>query len=283
MVRPRKVKQSQKAREVNPKARRYKGLDNAPKFVSRTLSYQYNRDYSFKKGQQVSVATLEGRLILPYEGYQKHLEYIAKGAEIGAGKLWYSKTKKQYYLLVPLTFELPEAEPSTHRQVVGVDVGMRYFATATNTAGKAFFKSGKATLRKAESYAKARKSLQQKGTHSAKRRLVQLSGRERRFIADCNSSLAVQILNTFSHAFIGIEELTGVRDRTERRSRKNSSEKTRKVNRRRARWSYAELLGFLGIKPRCGGLWWSRLMLTTPVKLALDADTAPKETGRRRD
>ena len=45
-----KVKQSQKAREVNPKARRYKGLDNAPKFISRTLSYQYNRDYSFKKG-----------------------------------------------------------------------------------------------------------------------------------------------------------------------------------------------------------------------------------------
>lgn len=243
-----KVKQSAAKRAVNPKARRYKGLDQAPKFVSRTLSYQYQRDYSFKKGQQVSISTLQGRLVLPYEGYAKHLEYIAQGAEIGAGKLWYDKRKKQYFLLVPLSIELPDPDPMTHKQVVGVDVGMRYFATASNTSGKALFKSGKATLRKAERYAKARKSLQQKGTRSATRRLVALSGRERRFIADTNASLASEILSRFPHAFIGVEELTGVRDRTERRSRKGSSEKTRKANRRRARWSYAELLGFLAYK-----------------------------------
>lgn len=243
-----KAKQAKAARERNPKARRYKGLDTAPKFVSRTLSYQYQRDYSFKKGQQVSVSTLNGRLVLPYEGYAKHLEYIAQGAGIGAGKLWYDKRKKQYFLLVPLLIELPDPEPTTHKQVVGVDVGMRYFATASNTSGKTLFKSGKATLRKAERYAKARKSLQQKGTRSAVRRLVALSGRERRFIADTNSSLASEILSRFPAAFIGVEELTGVRDRTERRSRPNSSEKTRKANRRRARWSYAELLVFLAYK-----------------------------------
>ncbi len=243
-----KVKQSNKTREINPKARRYKGLDNAPKFVSRTLSYQYQRDYSFKKGQQVSISTLEGRLVLSYEGYSKHLEYITGGAETGAGKLWYSKTKKQYYLLVPLTFELPEPEPTTHKQVVGIDVGMRYFATVSSTSGKAFFRSGKQTLHKAERFVKARKRLQQKGTRSATRRLLSLSGRERRFIADTNSSLSVQILKTFPNAFIGIEELTGIRDRTERRSRKNSSEKTRKANHSRAKWSYAELLSFLAYK-----------------------------------
>lgn len=243
-----KVKQSAAKRAVNPKARRYKGLDQAPKFVSRTLSYQYQRDYSFKKGQQVSISTLQGRLVLPYEGYARHLEYIAQGSEIGAGKLWYDKRKKQYFLLVPLSIELPDPDPMTHKQVVGVDVGMRYFAVASSTSNQAFFKSGKATLRKAERYAKARKSLQQKGTRSAVRRLVALSGRERRFIADTNSSLASEILSRFPHAFIGVEELTGVRDRTEKRSRPNSSEKQRKANRRRARWSYAELLGFLAYK-----------------------------------
>ncbi|WP_034343872.1 RNA-guided endonuclease InsQ/TnpB family protein [Deinococcus misasensis] len=243
-----KVKQSQVARELNPKARRYKGLDNAPKFVSRTLSYQYQRDYSFKKGQQVSIMTLQGRLVLAYEGQAKHLESITNGAEMGTGKLWYNKAKKQYYLLVPLTIDLPDPDPSTHKQVVGVDVGMRYFATASSTSGKTLFKSGKATLRKAERFAKARKSLQQKGTRSAMRRLVMLSGRERRFIADTNSSLAAQILKTFPQAFIGVEALTGIRDRIERRSRPNSSEKQRKANRRRTRWSYAELLGFLAYK-----------------------------------
>lgn len=243
-----KVKQAAAKRAINPKARRYKGLDSAPKFISRTLSYQYQRDYSFKKGQQVSISTLQGRLVLPYEGYAKHLEYIAQGAEIGAGKLWYDKRKKQYFLLVSLEIELPDPDPTTHKQVVGVDVGMRHFAVASSTSNQAFFKSGKATLRKAERYAKARKSLQQKGTRSAVRRLVALSGRERRFIADTNSSLASEILKTYPHAFIGVEELTGVRDRTERRSHPNSSEKRRKANRRRARWSYAELLGFLAYK-----------------------------------
>ena len=243
-----RVKQAAAKRAANPKARRYKGLDHAPKFVSRTLSYQYGRDYSFKTGQQVSIATLAGRLVLPYEGYRKHLDWIADGARIGAAQLWYDKRKKQYFLLVPLEIELPDPEPMTHQQVVGVDVGMRYFAVASNLSGKAFFKSGKETLRKAERFQKARKSLQQKGTRSAVRRLVALSGRERRFIADVNSSLASAILKTYPHALIGVEELTGVRDRTERRSRPTSSEKTRKANRRRAKWSYAELLGFLAYK-----------------------------------
>lgn len=243
-----KAKQARAARLGNPKARRYKGLDNAPKFVSRTLSYQYRRDYSFKKGQQVSIQTLEGRLVLPYEGYAKHLDLVTQEAEIGAGKLWYDQRKKQYFLLVPLTIDLPDPDPTTHKQVVGVDVGMRYFATASNSFGKTLFKSGKATLRKAERYAKARKSLQQKGTRSAVRRLVALSGRERRFIADTNHALASEILSRFEGAFIGVEELTGVRDRTQRRSSRDSSEKTRKANRRRARWSYAELLGFLAYK-----------------------------------
>ena len=243
-----RVKQAAAQRAANPKARRYKGLDHAPKFVSRTLSYQYGRDYSFKTGQQVSIATLAGRLVLPYEGYRKHLDWIADGARIGAAQLWYDKRKKQYFLLVPLEIERPDPEPMTHQQVVGVDVGMRYFAVASNLSGKAFFKSGKETLRMAERFQKARKSLQQKGTRSAVRRLVALSGRERRFIADVNSSLASAILKTYPHALIGVEELTGVRDRTERRSRPTSSEKTRKANRRRAGWSYAELLGFLAYK-----------------------------------
>lgn len=243
-----KVKQSKAARERNPKARRYKGLDRAPKFVSRTLTYQHGRDYSFKAGQRVSVQTLSGRVALPFEGYAKHLEFIAQGAEFGAGRLWYSKTKRQYYLLVPLTIELPDPEPTTHKQVVGVDVGMRYFATVSSTTGKTLFKSGKHTLRKAERYQRARKSLQQKGTRSAVRRLVALSRRERRFIADTNHTLSAHILRSFPQAFIGVEELTGVRERTERRSRANSSEKQRKANRRRTRWSYAELLGFLAYK-----------------------------------
>lgn len=245
-----RAKQSKARREASPerKFKRYKGLDKPPKFVSRTLVYQYNKDYSFKKGQKVSIQTLEGRVMFAYEGYAKHLEAISQGVQCGAARLWYDKQNKQYYLLVPLEIQVPEAEPTAHKQVVGIDVGMRYFAVASNTANQALFASGKAVLRKAERYAKARKSLQAKDTRSATRRLIALSGRERRFTLANNHSLSARILKTYPDAFIGIEELTGIRDRTERRSRKNSSEKTRKANRRRAKWSYAELLGFLAYK-----------------------------------
>ena len=105
--------------------KRYKGLDQPPKYVSPTLTYQYKKDYSFRREQQVSILTLDGRLHLPYTGYQHHLDLIAKGAEIGAAKLWYDQPHKQFYLLVSLTIEGSDPTPEQHRAVVGVDVGVR--------------------------------------------------------------------------------------------------------------------------------------------------------------
>jgi hypothetical protein len=46
--------------------------------------------------------TLEGRVIVPYMGYDKHMDLIQRGAQIGAAKLWYDKPKKQFSLLVSL-------------------------------------------------------------------------------------------------------------------------------------------------------------------------------------
>src|SRR5213080_1862278 len=55
-----KVKQNALARQAGLTKKRYKGLDNAPKFVAPTLTYNYGYDYSFKRHQQVSVLTLLG-------------------------------------------------------------------------------------------------------------------------------------------------------------------------------------------------------------------------------
>src|SRR6476659_2621568 len=64
-----KVKQNSQARKAGQSKKRYKGLDQAPKCISPTLTYQYGKDYSFKKGQHLSVLTLSGRVIVPYRGY----------------------------------------------------------------------------------------------------------------------------------------------------------------------------------------------------------------------
>jgi predicted transposase len=98
-----KLKQNEEAIKAGRTKKRYKGLDKPPKFVSRTCTLNYQRDYSFVKDQKVSVISLDGRIKVNYQGYSKHLQMIESGvARIGAAKLWYSKTTKAYYLLVSM-------------------------------------------------------------------------------------------------------------------------------------------------------------------------------------
>ena len=139
--------------------KRFKGLDQAPKFVSPTLMYQYKYDYSFKKEQRVSILTFSGRLVVPYQGYHKHLALISKDAQIGAAHLWYDKPHKQLYLLVTLEVERPDPTLEQQRQVVGVDVGIRYLAVTSDNKGKATFHSGKHVRARANHYARPRKRL----------------------------------------------------------------------------------------------------------------------------
>src|SRR6266851_3822837 len=87
-------------------------------YVSPTLTYQYKKDYSFKAKQQISILTLEGRVILPYTGYEKHVALIQKDAEIGTATLWYDKAKKRFYLLVSLEIGVASPTPATHTSVV---------------------------------------------------------------------------------------------------------------------------------------------------------------------
>jgi putative transposase len=53
-----KVKQNAQACKQGRTKKRYKGLDTAPKYVSPTLTYNYQRDYSLKSDQRVSILTL---------------------------------------------------------------------------------------------------------------------------------------------------------------------------------------------------------------------------------
>src|SRR3989441_12148363 len=68
-----KVKQNAAHRKAGVTKKRYKGLDKPPKYVSPTLTYNYQRDYSLKEDCQVSILTLSGRVVVPYAGYEKHI------------------------------------------------------------------------------------------------------------------------------------------------------------------------------------------------------------------
>ncbi len=245
-----KVKQNTEAIKSGKTKKRYKGLDQAPKFISRTCILNYKRDYSFVKGK-VSLITLSGRIKVNYSGYNKHLELIKLGAKIGAAKIWYDKSKKNYYLLVSLNLDVPELKPEDIKEIKGVDVGQRFLAVVTNTQNQTKFFSGKQIRHKANKYSLTRKTLQQKGTRSAKRRLIALSGRERRFTADVNHSISKQIVSP--NTLIGLENLKHIRERTNRRSNKKASTKQRKANRNQSKWAFALLHGYVDYKSILSG------------------------------
>src|SRR2546421_10532833 len=84
-----KVKQNALARKAGLTKKRYKGLDKPPKYVSPTLTDNYQKDYSFKSEQHLSILSLDGRVVVPYTGFAAHVALIQDGSEIGAAKLWY--------------------------------------------------------------------------------------------------------------------------------------------------------------------------------------------------
>jgi putative transposase len=249
-----KVKQNAEHRKAGITKKRYKGLDKPPKYISPTLTYQYGKDYNFKKNQQLSVLTLDGRVKVPYTGYNKHVALIQEGAEIGAAQLWYDKPKKQFYLLVSLSIEVADPTPEAQTEVVGIDVGIRYLAVTVTLKGASSFHSGSGVVPKANHYARLRKRLQKKGTRSATRRLVKLSGRERRLKQDANHRVSKSIVKEHPASLIGLEQLTGIRERTnKRRKGKKATKKQRKANATYSKWSFAELQTMMAYKAQLAG------------------------------
>jgi putative transposase len=243
-----KVKQNAAHRKAGQTKKRYKGLDKPPKYVSPTLTYNFHRDYSLKEENQVSILTLDGRVIVSYTGYDKHVALLQHGAHIGAAKLWYDKPKKQFYLLITLELEGAEPTPETHSSVVGVDVGQRYLAVTATPTNHATFYSGKKVRAKADHYARLRKRLQKKGTRSAIRRLVVISGRERRLKQDANHQISHRIIDQHPHSLIGLEDLTHIRERVIRKHGKKATKKQKRANRHASKWAFAELHSYIAYK-----------------------------------
>jgi putative transposase len=252
-----KVKANAAARAAGHTWKRYRGLDQAPKYSSPTLTYQLGHDYSFKTEQRVSILTLDGRVILPYTSYNQHMALIQvgvrRGVTIGAAKLWYDRPRKQFYLLVSLELEVTDPTPQTHQRIVGVDVGQRYLAVATDTQNCTLFFSGNETRAKADHYARLRKRLQHQGTRSATRRLLVVSGRERRLKQERNHLISRRIVDAYPRSLIGLEDLTHIRERTKRRHGKRATVRQRKANGHASKWAFAELHGSIAYKALLAG------------------------------
>lgn len=144
----------------------------------------------------------------------------------------------QYYIHIQLTDEAPK--PTQSSNVIGVDFGRRDIAHTSE--GDSW--SGQQIQKVRDKFARVRASLQSKGTKNAKRRLKRLSGRERRFQAWVNHTISRSIINRAiaTNAAVAIEELTGIRERTNHQPR-NKTERRRSNN-----WAFYQLRMYLSYK-----------------------------------
>ncbi|NES23864.1 MAG: IS200/IS605 family element transposase accessory protein TnpB [Symploca sp. SIO3E6] len=143
--------------------------------------------------------------------------------------------------------------PQKSQNVIGVDLGRR--DVAVTSEGKSF--SGQQITEIRDRYSRVRASLQKKaleGTRSTRRRarkiLQRLSGRERRFQSWVNHNVSKHIVGKAkqSQCSIVIEDLTGIRERT------NEQPRNKTERRRSNSWAFFQLRIFLDYKALGAGV-----------------------------
>jgi predicted transposase len=165
------------------------------------------RIFDFREKDGTVSLTLLGRrehILLDVGNYQKGK---LEGKKPTSAQLCKHRDGK-FYIHIQLSDETPEIAKSS--KVIGVDFGRRDIAV-TSLGDKW---DGKQIKDARDKFARARTSLQAKGTKGAKRLLKRLSGRERRYQTWVNHNISRAIVNIAitTNATIAIEDLTGIRD-----------------------------------------------------------------------
>jgi IS605 OrfB family transposase len=216
------------------------------------------RIFSFReKDWTVSLTTVEGR-----ERFELAIGNYQVGALKGSNPKSATLVKRQdgsYYLQICLESEPPE--PQESEDVLGVDLGRTDIAHTSE--GQTW--EGQSINKVRDHYANLRAKLQHKaskGTRSTRRRvrelLQRLSGRERRFQAWLNHNISKNLVQTAKscNASIALEDLTGIRERTNQQPR-NKTERRRSNS-----WAFNQLRLFIEYKALGAGV---KLLMVNPA------------------
>jgi putative transposase len=211
----------------------------------RPTSIEYDaRIFSFRERDwTVSLTLLSSRERFPLAigNYQRGL---LRGQQPKSATL-IKRRDGDYYIQIHLSSTVDDPTPPD--DVLGVDLGRRDIAHTSD--GQSF--SGEAVSRVRDRFATQRASLQQKaskGTRSTRRRcrqlLQRLSGRERRFQAWVNHTISYRLVQYAKahNMAIAMEDLTGIRERTNNRPRQRTE------RRRSNHWAFYQLRQFVTYK-----------------------------------
>jgi IS605 OrfB family transposase len=213
------------------------------KFAPTSATYD-ERVFSFREHDwTVSLRLLGGRarFKLAIGNYQRGL---LKGQKPKTATLL-KRQNGTYYINIQLESQPPEIEAAD--KILGCDLG-RADIVVTSEGDK---HSGKDITKIRDHYSNLRAKLQHKaakGTRSSRRKCRQLqkrlSGKERRFQSHTNHTISYRLVQQAkqNHQVIALEDLTGIRERT------NKLPRTKVERRRSNSWSFYQLRQFLTYK-----------------------------------
>lgn len=219
----------------------------------------YNRDYSLTE-EYFSLNTLESRTKVKYNNTAFE-QYFDGSWHFGTAKLVNKHGK--WFLHIPFSKEVEDTKPAEITNVVGVDLGINFLATAYDSEGKTTFYNGRYIKDKRAKYKRLRKQLQKRQTPSARKRLKAIGQRENRWMTDVNHCVSKALVEKYgSNTLFVIEDLSGIRAATEKVRIKN-----RYVQ---VSWPFYELRKFLEYKSQKSGA------MTIAVDPKYTSQTCPK-------
>lgn len=188
--------------------------------------YVRGMNYSFvQNASKISMNVLNKREKVAFD--QHFLDILlSKNVRLGTAKLVHACGK--WYFHVSFTFEIPDIpEDDQIKNIVGIDRGLRFLATAFDNKHQTKFISGKQISKKREHYKRLRAELQSKQTSSARRRLKKIGQRENRWMSDVNHQISKALVDHYgSETMFVLEDLSGVKKAVKKRKKKNRYEQS---------------------------------------------------------
>lgn len=154
---------------------------------------------------------------------------------------------------IMLIYRIPQSTLVEQGDVLGVDLG-QHSLVMDSRGGEISYSYMQGGKRR---YAHNRKTLQEKGTRSAHRRLRAMGQREKRFIRDINHCASKQLANTPNISVIAFEDLTNIR-RQATKGTKTSKTRRNMLN----QWPFSQLQEFTAYKAVQNGV---RVVMVNPA------------------
>lgn len=176
----------------------------------------FGRDFSFIHNL-ISINTRKKRIKVLFEtkGMKKFFDETWK---FGTSKI--IKKNDEFFIHMSATKEFDKLKEVKH--VVGADLGLNFLATVYDEKGKTAFVNGRSIKSKRDHYKRMRKSLQKKGTPSARKKLKKIGQREKRWMADVNHRITKALVDRYGKGTVFVlEDLKGIRDTSEHLTKNN--------------------------------------------------------------